>query len=105
MKKKPLVIVSLAALVLGLVGAKLLHAQEKPTRQQYEYALLKWDGPDKIQVFYPDRFEFYRVFEKGNVLPKNAHDETSQCWQQSCAMISLYLSVSVGYSFMYASSC
>ncbi len=75
MSKTRLVIISLAILMACVAGTRLLRAQEKPARQQYEYALLKWDGPDKIQICYPDHFESYRVFEKGFTLPKNAHDE------------------------------
>ncbi len=75
MKNKSIILFSIGALILCLTGSMLLHAQDKTSRQQYEYALIKWDGPDKIQVFYPDKFDYYRVFEKGNVLPKNAHDE------------------------------
>ena len=75
MKKTSLIILGAAAALLCLLGTMLVHAQDKPARQQFEYALVKWDGPDKIQIFYPDRFENFRVFEKGHVLPKNAHDE------------------------------
>jgi hypothetical protein len=75
MKKTPLMIASFAALTVCLVGTMLVRAQDRPSHQQFEYAMVKWDGPDKIQIFYPDRFENFRVFEKGNVLPKNAHDE------------------------------
>jgi hypothetical protein len=75
MKNKPLLVIALAALALSLVGTRLLHAQDRGARQQYEYAMLKWDGPDRIQICYPDRFESYRVFEKGVGLPRGAHDE------------------------------
>src|SRR3954464_7770999 len=67
---------SVVALALCASAAFMLNAQDKPVvAQRYEYTLLKWDGPDKIQLFYPDKFEYYRVFEKGVKLPKNAHDE------------------------------
>ena len=75
MKNKPLLVIALAALALCLVGTRLLHAQDRSARQQYEYAILKWDGPDRIQLFFPDRFESYRVFEKGAGVPRGAHDE------------------------------
>jgi hypothetical protein len=72
-------LLAVAALVLGLVvgwgtGAGRLAAQEKPA-QRFEYALLKWDGPDRIQIFYPDRFESTRLFQQGYQLPKGARDE------------------------------
>ncbi len=75
MKNKTLVAITVVILAVWAEGTRFLHAQDKPVHQRYEYALLKWDGPDRIQIFYPDKFDSFRVFEKGNVLPKNAHDE------------------------------
>jgi hypothetical protein len=67
------------ALVFGLVvgwgtGAGRFAAQEKPA-PRFEYALMKYDGPDRIQIFYPDRFEYTRLFQQGHKLPKDARDE------------------------------
>lgn len=66
-----------AAVLLVCVGATLMtQAQDKPIpTARYEYTMMKWDGPDKVQLFYPNKFEYFRVFEQGNKLPKNAHDE------------------------------
>ena len=30
--------------------------------ESYEYAMIKWDGPDKLSIIYPDRAELVRVF-------------------------------------------
>ena len=67
-------------IVLGLsalcwTGWDRVAAQQKPAAAKFEYALLKWDGPDRIQIFYPDRFDYYRLFEKNPKPPKEAHDE------------------------------
>lgn len=64
------------ALFICLGATFMLHAQDKTVQPaRYEYTLMKWDGPDKVQLFYPNKFEYFRVFDQGNKLPKNAHDE------------------------------
>jgi hypothetical protein len=78
MTTKKMALSSVVAVLLCAGAAFMMKAQDKPlgtAAPTYEYTLMKWDGPDKIQLFYPDKFEFYRVFEKGIKLPKNAHDE------------------------------
>ena len=75
MKNKSILPVVLIVVTLVAGRGVWVAAQDKLSAQKYEYALLKYDGPDKIQIFYPDRFEFMRLFEKGHKLPKDAHDE------------------------------
>lgn len=76
MTTKKVALASVVAFLLCAGAAFMMKAQDKPVvAQRYEYTLLKWDGPDKCQLFYPNKFEYYRVFEKGIKLPKNAHDE------------------------------
>lgn len=43
--------------------------------QTWEYGMIKWDGPDKIQIITPEKTEFLRAFKSGAVLPPNIHDE------------------------------
>lgn len=56
-------------------------ALAQPTQAQgsiprYECAIIKWDGPDKIQFIMPDRAEMVHVFKQPGVsLPKDIHDE------------------------------
>lgn len=57
---------------LGIASPVL--AQSVAT-QTYEYAVIKYDGPDRIQLILPDSTEFIRVFQTGAKLPKNIHDE------------------------------
>jgi hypothetical protein len=73
MKKSLVLLVVLAAFVL-LRGAEMATAQEKTATQKFEYAMIKWDGPDKIQYILPDKFEFVRLGEKFP-LPKEAQAE------------------------------
>lgn len=73
MKKSLTMLVLLAAFVL-LRGADLATAQEKAAAQKFEYAMIKWDGPDRIQYILPDKFELVRMAEK-HPLPKEAQAE------------------------------
>jgi hypothetical protein len=51
-------------------------AQDKPvSTQAWEYGMVKWDGPDKIQIITPEKTECLRVFKTGAVLPPEIHDE------------------------------
>lgn len=67
-----------------LVGAALLlgaslYSKAQPTSTaaaaRYEVAIIKWDGPDKLQLIRPDGTEYVRLFQTGVALPKNIHDE------------------------------
>jgi hypothetical protein len=73
MKKSLMILVLLAAFIL-LKGAELASAQEKTAVQKFEYAMIKWDGPDRIQYILPDKFEFARLGEK-YPLPREAQAE------------------------------
>ena len=73
MKKKLMTFVLLAGLTLTCVSP-LSKAQDKPAAQKFEFAMIKWDGPDKIQYILPDKFEFVRLAGK-HPLPKDAQPE------------------------------
>jgi len=47
--------------VIGMVMA-LCVAALAAQAEHYECAMVKWDGPDKLQFLYPDRAEVIRVF-------------------------------------------
>ena len=71
--KKLLYIAPIA--VAGLVWiASPGKAQEKPPAR-YEYAILKWDGPDRLFYNMPDRFEMVHVEKKGAKIPGDAQQE------------------------------
>jgi hypothetical protein len=56
------------------VGSVTTLAQDKSAAQKFEYAMIKWDGPDKVQYILPDKFEFVRLGAKFP-LPKDAQPE------------------------------
>jgi hypothetical protein len=53
----------------------LARAQTPGTAPRYEVAMVKWDGPDKIQLITPQKSEYLRVFKAGVQLPADIHDE------------------------------
>ena len=65
--KKCVVIVGL---MLALCGGGLASAAE-----QYECAMIKWDGPDKLAIIYPDRAETIRVFKVAQQPPSDVQPE------------------------------
>ena len=71
MKKKLPMFVLLAALTCVNPPS---NAQEKPAAQRFEFAMIKWDGPDRIRYILPDKFEFVHLAGK-HPLPKDAQPE------------------------------
>ncbi len=73
-KRAVLLIVTIAvAVCFGLT--MLSKAQAPGAAARYEVAMIKWDGPDKIQLITPNKAEFVRVFKSGVGLPQDIHDE------------------------------
>jgi hypothetical protein len=56
-----------------LVAGIAPNAQE-PTRT-YEYAIVKWDGPDRLYYNLPDQFEFVQMKDRKVPIPKDAQPE------------------------------
>ena len=69
--KEKLVLYVLLAVFAWFGAAEKSKAQEKTPAQKFEYAMIKWDGPDKVQYILPDKFEFVRLTEK-YPLPRDA---------------------------------
>jgi hypothetical protein len=67
------VLVALAIVSLSAVTVMPAGAQGK-SAPKYEYALLKYDGPDRIQIFYPGKYDKFRLGERMPV-PKDVRDE------------------------------
>ena len=63
--------VLVAALVWAVSPGK---AQEKAA-PKYEYAVLKWDGPDRLFYNLPDKFEWVHLEKKGINIPSDAQNE------------------------------
>jgi len=55
-------------------GVAPVFAQDGAVAQKFEYAMVKWDGPDRIQYILPDKFEMVHLGEK-HPLPKGAQGE------------------------------
>ena len=69
MKKLPVLLV----LILLAVGASFpARTAENSSAQRYEYAVVKWDGPDRIYYNLPDRFELVYLTRTGVTIPKDA---------------------------------
>ena len=50
------------------------NAQEKASAK-YEYAVLKWDGPDRLYYNMPDRFEMVHLEKQAVKIPGDAQNE------------------------------
>ena len=70
-------IISIALLVL--IGCFAMpafsSAQDKAKSQYYEYAVVKWDGPDRLFYNLPDKFELVHLEKTGVTIPKDANGE------------------------------
>lgn len=63
---------TVAAVIAFTLGGR---AQGPAVAPRYEVAMIKWDGPDKIQLITPQKSETLRVFKSGATLPPEIHDE------------------------------
>ena len=75
MKNRTMLVIAALGL-MAFLGATLgVKGQPTPALARYEVAMIKWDGPDKIQLITPQKSEFLRVFKTGVTLPADIHDE------------------------------
>ena len=72
MKKLLLIAVILTALLL--CNTRPGSAQGKPDAR-FEYAIVKWDGPDRLFYNLPDKFECVHLEKTGVSIPKEAQGE------------------------------
>ena len=49
-------------------------AEDLPA-QKYEYAIVKWDGPDRLYFNLPNKFELLYLGKTGVTIPKDAQAE------------------------------
>jgi hypothetical protein len=74
--KKRATILGFVIVAIGCFCLTLLSRAQTPgAAQRYEVAMIKWDGPDKLQLITPQKSEFVRVFKTGAQLPPDIHDE------------------------------
>jgi hypothetical protein len=75
--KKSLTILTLVAGVL-VWNAFRGTAQDKAVAhmsQRYEYAIVKWDGPDRLFYNMPSKFEWVHIEKDGLSIPREAQNE------------------------------
>ena len=74
MKNSLIVIAVLGALVLwNLHSAKAQSA--RAVAAGFEYATVKWDGPDRLYYNLPDKFEWVHLAKTGVEIPRDAQEE------------------------------
>ena len=79
--KKLLFISAILAATL-LCNLRLVTAQSKPEPSKYEYAIVKWDGPDRLYYNLPDKFEMVHI-TKFVGIPNEAQQE-EWCLAYAC---------------------
>ncbi len=50
-------------------------AADAPSGTKWEYAIVKWDGPDRLYYNLPDKFEMVFLSKTGVTVPKEAQAE------------------------------
>ena len=65
----------LATLLLLLCSSIPAGTAENIPAQRYEYAVVKWDGPDRLYYNLPGGFELVHLTKKGVTIPKEAQAE------------------------------
>jgi hypothetical protein len=68
------IIITLALVVLAFSSLPFLNAKDS-SGANYEYAIVKWDGPDRIYYNLPDKFELVYLSRAGVNIPKEAQPE------------------------------
>jgi hypothetical protein len=71
---KKIVYLAVMIAVGTLIVALTLHAQN-PAPPKYEYAIVKWDGPDRLFYNLPGKFEWVHLEQKGTSIPRDAQNE------------------------------
>src|SRR5262245_14301918 len=61
-------------LVVGCLALTLSVPAGEPA-PQYEYAIVKWDGPDRLYYNLPNKFELVFLEKTGVKIPKDAQAE------------------------------
>src|SRR5262245_35710918 len=80
MKKIVLITVSLAVVLICAVRPGT--AQVKASPGKYEYAIVKWDGPDRVFYNLPDKFEMVHIGKTARI-PTEAQEE-EWCLAYAC---------------------
>jgi hypothetical protein len=62
----------IAATVLACVGVR---SAGKTETAKYEFAIVKWDGPDRLYYNMPDKFELVHLRAQRINIPRDAQEE------------------------------
>jgi hypothetical protein len=65
----------LAVAFLLLLPPSPTTAADSSAGTKWEYAIVKWDGPDKLYYNLPDKFELVLLSKTGVTIPKEAQAE------------------------------
>jgi len=81
MKSRNLLL-SLGLIALTFIAAQWLLKGAQPTAvsHNWECAMIKWDGPDKLGIIYPDHAEVVRVFKSTKLPPDITEEEFCLTW-------------------------
>lgn len=61
------------AIIIGLASVALTSSLTAESKTQaYEYAIVKWDGPDRLFYNLPSKFEMVHLEQTGTKIPKEA---------------------------------
>lgn len=69
------IIIILALVVVAFSSFEFAQAQNSSGGGRYEYAIVKWDGPDRLYYNLPDKFELVYLGRLGVNIPKDAQPE------------------------------
>jgi hypothetical protein len=76
MKRTTMLAIGITALATWLGASLLSRAQEKAFARRSEYAVIKWDGTDKVCVNLPNKAEILHVYELSSTrTPKEMQEE------------------------------
>lgn len=73
MKSITLLVLLAGALLFGSISNSSHAAESAPSK--WEYAVVKWDGPDRLYYNLPDSFELVYLRKRGIDIPKDAQEE------------------------------
>jgi hypothetical protein len=76
--KKVLIALLVGSVVFGFSYSFRGLAQEKSggrAAAKYEYAVVKWDGPDRLFYNLPSKFELVHIENEGVKIPRDAQNE------------------------------
>lgn|SRR4051812_25873903 len=81
MKSRNLLL-TIGLIVVVFIGVQFVPkaAQPSASSHNWECAMIKWDGPDKLAIIYPDHAEMVRVFKSTKLPPDMTEEEFCLTW-------------------------